>query len=126
MLLQQVLVTDRSRYRGADTSSRKSTVLALFTLWLFWVLVFADANGASVIVTGNVKFNVSTGNAVTTLRSVSLAKITETAGNNTIAFNISGYELTVGEYKFKVTSYGNGTLTLVFNGIIPSVIISTT
>jgi len=54
-----------------------------------------------------------------------LAKITETPGNNTIAFNISGYELAVGEYKFTVTSYGNGTLTLVFNGIIPSVIIST-
>ena len=123
--LQQALLTDSSRSYGADTSSRKSTVLALFTLWLFWFLVFADAKGASVIVTDNVKFNVSTGNAVTTLRSVSLAKITETSGNNTIAFNISGYELTVGEYKFTVTSYGNGTLTLVFNGIIPSVVIST-
>ena len=102
-------------------SSRKSTVLALFTIWLFWFLVFADAaNGASVIVTGNVKFNVSTGNAVTSLRTISLARITETPGNNTIAFNISGYELTQGEYKFTVTAYGNGTLTLVFNGIIPS------
>ena len=65
MLLQKALLTERSQYRGADTSSRKSTVLALFTLWLFWFLVFADANGASVIVTGNVKFSVSTGNAVT-------------------------------------------------------------
>ena len=46
MLLQQVLLTDRSRYRGADTSSRKSTVLALFTLWLFWFLVFLDAKGS--------------------------------------------------------------------------------
>src|SRR5438445_3702111 len=123
MLLQKVLLTERSQSYGADTSSRKSTVLALFTLWLFWFLVFVDANGASVIVTGNVKFNVSTGNAVTSLRAISLAKITETPGNNTIAFNISGYELMQGEYKFTVTAYGNGTLTLVFNGIIPSSII---
>src|SRR5438552_15918257 len=106
MLLQQVLVTDRSRYRGADTSSRKSTVIALFTIWLFWFLVFADANGASVIVTGNVTFNVSTGNAVRTLRSVSLATITETPENNTIAFNISGYELAVGDDKCTATSDG--------------------
>jgi len=31
--------------------------------------------------------------------------------------------LSQGEYKFTVTAYGNGTLTLVFNGVIPSSII---
>src|SRR2546422_237341 len=102
---------------------RQSTIVALITIWLFWFIVFSDVNGASVIFTGNVKFNVSTGNTVSSITSIRLAKITETASNNTITFNLSGYELTQGEYKFTVTAYGNGTLNLVFNSIIPSAII---
>ena len=102
---------------------RQSTIVALITIWLFWFIVFSDVNGASVIVTGNVKFNVSTGNTIISITSIRLAKITETASNNTITFNLSGYELTQGEYKFTVTAYGNGTLNLVFNSIIPSAIV---